>query len=574
MGCVVSYALHKTLRFTGLSARSNFAKGRLAGMQDAMPEIIRGISPHRRLRRGLMASSVIALGLVSATAIPARAQWTGTASSDWFNASNWSAGVPTNATSTVIDTVTPNATVIGVPGAQSTGLRVAVFGTGALTIQNGGTMNNTLGIIGDKAGSTGTVLVTGAGSTWANNGNDLYVGADGNGTLIIQNGGAVSNRYGIVAGYFGSTGAATVDGAGSTWTNSQDLSVGGSGNGNPNSVRGTLTISNGGAVSNIGGTIGFDSGSTGIVTVDGAGSTWTNSSDLILGLLGTASGTLTISNGGVVSATTTTLAAGVGSTGTLNIGAALGQAAVAPGTFNTASVDFGDGAGEIVFNHTAANYIFSPTITSFGAGTGSVLVEAGTTTLTAVSSYIRPTIVDGGTLLVTGSIAGSSLTVNTGGTLGGNGTVGTTSINGGTLAPGNASGALTVNGNLSFTAASSYDVGFSASGNDRTNITGTATLGGATVNANFAPGAFIAKQYTIVNATGGLGGTTFGSLSTNLSSNFATSLSYDANNAYLDLTLLFMGTPGSGLNVNQTKVANTLTDYFNRTGGIPLVIAG
>ena len=163
-------------------------------------------------RRGLRASSVIALGLVTTTAIPARAQWTGTASSDWFDASNWSTGVPTNATSTRIDTVSPNATVIGAPGAQSTGLRVGVSGTGALTIQNGGTMNNTLGIIGDQAGSTGTVVVTGAGSTWANNGNDLYVGADGNGTLMIKNGGAVSNRYGIVGAYFNSTGAATVDG--------------------------------------------------------------------------------------------------------------------------------------------------------------------------------------------------------------------------------------------------------------------------------------------------------------------------------------------------------------------------
>ncbi|MDP8995558.1 MAG: hypothetical protein M3O03_00940, partial [Pseudomonadota bacterium] len=104
-------ALHNTLRFTGLSAQSNFAKGWLAGMQDAMPEIIRGISTPRRLRRGLMASSVLALGLVSATAIPAHAAdlWTGTNSTDWFNAGNWAAGVPTNATSTQIDTVAPNA---------------------------------------------------------------------------------------------------------------------------------------------------------------------------------------------------------------------------------------------------------------------------------------------------------------------------------------------------------------------------------------------------------------------------------------------------------------------------------
>ena len=525
-------------------------------------------------RHGLRASSVIALGLVTTTTIPSRAaeQWTGTASSDWFNASNWSAGVPTNATSTRIDTVSPNATVIGVAGAQSTGLRVGVFGTAALTIQNGGTVNNTLGIIGDQVGSNGTAIVKGPGSIWANS-SDFYVGADGNGTLMIQNGGAVSNVFGIIGAYFGSTGAATVDGVGSTWTNSQDISVGGSGDGNPNSVRGTLTIRNGGAVSSIGGTIGFDSGSTGVVTVDGAGSTWTNSGDLVFGFLGTASGTMTISNGGAVSAATTTLAAGVGSTGTLNIGAAVGQAAVAPGTLNTASVDFGDGTGEIVFNHTATNYIFNPTITSSGTGTGSVLVEAGSITLTAISSYIRPTIIDGGTLSVNGSIAGSSVTVNAGGALGGNGTVGNTAINGGTLAPSNSVGQLTVNGNLSFTAASSYTVGISATNADRTNVTGTASLGGATVNANFAPGAYLTKQYTIVNATGGLGGTTFGSFSTNLPSSFSSSLSYDANNAYLDLTLLYVGGPG-GLNLNQTNVANALTDYFNRTGGIPQVYSG
>ena len=67
-----------------------------------------------------------------------------------------------------IDTITPNATVVGTAGAQATGLRVGVFGAGALTIQNGGTVNNTLGIIADQAGSSGTATVDGAGSTWTN----------------------------------------------------------------------------------------------------------------------------------------------------------------------------------------------------------------------------------------------------------------------------------------------------------------------------------------------------------------------------------------------------------------------
>src|SRR5881396_1966868 len=142
-----------------------------------------------RSRRRLRAAFVAALGVVLATTTPSRAleQWTGAASADWFSAGNWSAGVPTSSTSTRIDTVTPNATVVGAAGAQATGLRVGVLGTGALTIQNGGTVSNTLGIIGDQAGSSGTATVNG--STWTNS-SDFYVGHGGGGTLTIRNGGA------------------------------------------------------------------------------------------------------------------------------------------------------------------------------------------------------------------------------------------------------------------------------------------------------------------------------------------------------------------------------------------------
>ena len=280
------------------------------------------------------------------------------------------------------------------------------------------------------------------------------------------------------------------------------------------------------------------------------GSTWTNSADLHVGYGGT--GTLTIRNGGSVSASTMFIAVQAGSIGTLNIGAAVGQAATAPGTLSAASVNLGSGNGQIVFNHTGANYIFAPVIIGSGAGTRTVRVEAGTTILTATSTYTGPTVINGGTLSVNGSIASSAVTVNAGGTLGGNGTVGNTTINGGTLAPGNSIGLLTVNGNLSFTAASSYMVEVSPANADRVNVTGTATLGGATVNASFAAGSYVAKQYTILNATGGLGGSTFGSIvNTNLPPGFKSSLSYDANNAYLNLALSFIAPPGSGLNGNQ-----------------------
>jgi autotransporter-associated beta strand protein len=220
----------------------------------------------------------------------------------------------------------------------------------------------------------------------------------------------------------------------------------------------------------------------------------------------------------------------------------------------------------------------------FGAPTGGVTLDGGHQTLSGINTYLGATTVNGGTLSVNGSIATSTLTtVNSGGTLGGNGAVGNTSINGGALAPGNSIGTLNVSGNLSFTAASSYMVEVSPTAADRTNVTGTATLGGATVNASFAGGSYVEKQYTIVNATGGIVGT-FGSVvNSNLPSGFKSSLGYDANNAYLNLVLDFTPTPtptptptssplpvNSGLNGNQTSTASALTNYFNRTGGIPM----
>ncbi len=133
------------------------------------------------------------------------------------------------------------------------------------------------------------------------------------------------------------------------------------------------------------------------------------------------------------------------------------------------------------------------------SGGMSLTTNGGHTTVTGTNTYTGLTTVNGGLLSVNGSIV-SDVTVNAGGTLGGNGTVGNTTINGGTLAPGNSIGLLTVQGSLTFTAAASYMVQVSPVSADRTNVTGAATLGDATVNASFAPGTYVAKQYTIVNA--------------------------------------------------------------------------
>ena len=77
-----------------------------------------------------------------------------------------------------------------------------------------------------------------------------------------------------------------------------------------------------------------------------------------------------------------------------------------------------------------------------------------------------------------------------------------------------------------------YRVDVDAAGNaDRINVGGTANLTGGSVNALFLPGAYVSRNYTILSATGGLGGTTFtgGLTTTNLPAGFAASLSYTAD---------------------------------------------
>ncbi len=136
---------------------------------------------------------------------------------------------------------------------------------------------------------------------------------------------------------------------------------------------------------------------------------------------------------------------------------------------------------------------------------------------------------------------------------------------------------MTIAGNLAFASGAIYLVQVNPSTASFATVTGTATLGGASVNAVFANGSYISKTYTILTASGGVSGTFAPTVvSTNLPSNFHTGLSYDATDAYLDLSLNYTPGPtapnyGSGLNGNQQAVANALINSFNANGGIPLV---
>ncbi|MBN1911023.1 MAG: hypothetical protein JW818_14855 [Pirellulales bacterium] len=170
------------------------------------------------------------------------------------------------------------------------GLDYAPGGSGTLTITNGGMVSHDRSFIASGSNSTGEVTVDGEGSTWTNS-VYLFVGRKGAGKLNITHGGMVSNGEGHIGDGFNSTGEATVDGDGSSWINSGHLYVG-------NYSNGTLHITHGGMVSDAYGTIGYDSESSGEVTVDGEGSTWKNIGGLRVGDEG--SGVLNILNGGLV----------------------------------------------------------------------------------------------------------------------------------------------------------------------------------------------------------------------------------------------------------------------------------
>ena len=199
----------------------------------------------------------------------------------------------------------------------------------------------------------------------------------------------------------------------------------------------------------------------------------------------------------------------------------------------------------------------------------------GTTILTAANTYTGATTVNAGTLIVNGSIANSPVTVNSGAMLAGTGTVGATTImSGGTFAPGNSPGTMTVQGNLAFQSDAIYLVQVTPSLASSANVVagGSAALAG-TVQAAFAPGSYVTRNYTILSAAGGLGGTTFNALTTsNLPAGFSANLSYGATDVTLNLTANLGGTGAlgtSGLSINQKNVASSLNSFFNNGGALP-----
>jgi T5SS/PEP-CTERM-associated repeat protein len=223
--------------------------------------------------------------------------------------------------------------------------------------------------------NSGELEISGAGNLTVSN--YVEVASVGTGTLSLSTGGKLSDVNGYIGDGYGTgpgTGTVTIDGAGSKWTNTGMLEM----------DNGSLTIQNGGAAGSSTALIANNSPVNGAVTVTGAGSNWTITNYIYVGT--NSNGSLSILNGGTVNdfssklgaydnfqlSNGTVLVDGVGSTWT-----------------NTAALIVGDaGIGELTIQNTGTVTAGDVTIGNQSTSTGSVIVSgvgsilSGTGTLT------------------------------------------------------------------------------------------------------------------------------------------------------------------------------------------------
>jgi outer membrane autotransporter protein len=139
---------------------------------------------------------------------------------------------------------------------------------------------------------------------------------------------------------------------------------------------------------------------------------------------------------------------------------------------------------------------------------------------------------------------------------------------GGTVAPGTASalGTLTIQGDYFQGPLGKLQVRLAGIGNDRLAVTGQAILDGSLAFT----GTPLTRQYTVLHADGGLGGTTFDRdrvAAVNLPANFSAALAYGANDVFLNFTAA-LGL-SSALPNNASNVASAINNFFNGGGTLP-----
>ena len=237
--------------------------------------------------------------------------------------------------------------------------------------------------LGNYAGGTGTLDVSGAGAMVNANGYRITVGDYGTGVLNVSDGatvlaGSTGSTYPAiyVGNYAGSTGRVTISGAGTTLTADGQVIVGNSGSGSVMVESGAALTTGAGPSSGL--ILGDAAGSTGSLTVTGAGSTLGNTGALDVGM--GAAGSLTIADGGSVSTMTATVGtASVDSTLTLATGTLNTS-----GTLTVAADGIIDGTGKLNGPDVVDDGVIGAedgalTVTGAVDGTGGLTIGSGGT---------------------------------------------------------------------------------------------------------------------------------------------------------------------------------------------------
>jgi len=502
--------------------------------------------------------------------------------------------------STLINSGTINVSGPNAAGIRSTETTASTLITNSATITvtgSGASPDFAAGVL-FQAGAAGT-FVNQAGGTVVSATDSGVRGADAN--IIVRNAGTITGGNGIAINLGNGNDIIQVtdgqiNGAIVTGTGSDQFTMsGGTVTGNVNLGGGNNTVTmtggqiNGSIALGAGNdTVQLFTGATITGSLDGGGGT----NALTLDGTGTASLSNTISNFQTLTKQNTgtwdVTSSIAGATAVAVTGGTLilsGDSTYTGGTtISAGTLQLGNGGttGSIVgdvTNNGALAFNRSDTFTFPGviSGTGSVSqIGAGTTVLTANNTYTGATTVAAGTLIVNGSIGNSAVMVNSGATLGGIGTVGATIINsGGTFAPGNSPGTMTVAGNLTFQSGALYLVQVNPSIASLANVSGTATLAGS-VQAAFAPGGYVTRAYTILSASGGRVGTFDGLSTTGVPAGFHTILSYTSNSAILNLVAALEAEPGApgapgtpGQAQDEVNIGHALDAAFNNGSALP-----
>ena len=281
-------------------------------------------------------------------------------------------------------------------GAGMTTLSGSNSFTGGTTVNNGTLVASNVFALGSTNGSlnvAGGALNLGSFNQRVGSAT-VTSGSIGNGTLTASSGVTVTgNSNSTISATLAGTGGLTKSGSG-TLNLASALPSG--------SVRIT-----GGTLQSSASVIGSATNAPAGVTVS-SNAVWTNSGQLTVG--GSGSGSLTIGPGGKVAASGIMIASNASSRGSVTLGDSNGVGSLALGN---GSITFGAGTGNLIFNQRGALTV-SNSISSLTSGKGTITSSgSGTTTLTANNSrFSGTTSLSAGTIVLgTNSQLGGSVNI-------------------------------------------------------------------------------------------------------------------------------------------------------------------